>query len=134
MDEFKPKIIIKNTSEKNFGIFFSLIFLALNFYNYIFYGFINFLYLTIFFYFIFSTFFYPKLLRLPYFLWFKLGEFLGLIISPIVMLAIYLLVFFPISLFLKLLQKDLIQVNFDKKKKTYWIIRQPSESNMKNQF
>ena len=66
-------------------------------------------------------------------IWFKFGIFLGKIISPFVMGMIFFLVVTPIGLFMRLLNKDLLSLKFNKKK-TYWIEKNEPKSNMKNQF
>ena len=66
-------------------------------------------------------------------IWFKFGIFLGKIISPFVMGMIFFLVVTPIGLFMRLLNKDLLSLKFNKKK-TYWIEKNEPKSKMKNQF
>ena len=67
-------------------------------------------------------------------LWFKFGMILGAIIAPIVMGIVFFLIITPIGLFMKTIGKDLLKKKFDKKKTTYWIIRDKSISTMKKQF
>ena len=67
-------------------------------------------------------------------LWFKFGMILGAIISPIVMGFVFFLVVTPTGLILRMMGKDLLNKKYDKKKKTYWIIRNKSVSTMKKQF
>ncbi len=66
--------------------------------------------------------------------WIKLGEFLGKIIAPIVMLIIYFVIVTPIGLLLKMFQKDILNVKSDKKLNSYWIERDKDLGPMKNQF
>ena len=66
-------------------------------------------------------------------IWFKFGLLLGKIISPIVMGIIFFFVVTPIGLLMKLLQKDLLNLKFNKNK-TYWIEKSGPKSKMKNQF
>ena len=66
-------------------------------------------------------------------IWFKFGIFLGKIISPLVMGLIFFTVVTPIGLFMRLLNKDLLSLKFNKKK-TYWIEKNEPKSKMKNQF
>ena len=66
--------------------------------------------------------------------WIKLGEFLGKIIAPIVMLIIYFVIVTPIGLLLKIFQKDILNVKSDKKLNSYWIERDKDLGPMKNQF
>ena len=66
-------------------------------------------------------------------LWFKLGIFLGKIISPIIMLIIFFLVVTPTGIIMKLLRKDLINLKKNNSK-SYWIEKKDLKSSMKNQF
>ena len=64
---------------------------------------------------------------------FKIGILLGNIISPIIMGGIFFCVVTPISLIMKLLGKDLLNLKKNKKK-SYWIKKSNIKSHMKNQF
>ena len=124
---------IKIGSNKSFGIVFFLVFLIIGIYpilkgndpNYwsiiisvifLILGLFNSIYLTPF----------NKL-------WFKFGILLGQIISPIVMGIIFFIVVTPIALFMKILNKDVLNLNKNNKK-TYWIEYKNKSSKMKNQF
>ena len=65
--------------------------------------------------------------------WIKLGELLGRLIAPLVMFAIFFLIVTPIGLLMKLLGKDIINLKFNKKIKSYWVPRKAIKS-MKRQF
>ena len=66
-------------------------------------------------------------------LWMKFGLLLGKIVSPVVMGFVFFGVITPISIIMKLLRKDLLNLKKNKKK-TYWLKREEIKSNMKNQF
>ena len=66
--------------------------------------------------------------------WIKLGEFLGKIVAPIVMLFIFFVIITPMSFLVKIMRKDLLNVKFDKNKSSYWIKRDEDLGPMKNQF
>ena len=121
-------------SERSFGLVFSIIFLILSLYPLYQEGSIHFIFLIISIVFFFLSIFFPKILKIPNKLWFKFGQLLGYIISPIVMLLIYIIVFFPIGIFFKLFRKDLLNIKIDIKKSSYWINKEESSSTMKNQF
>ena len=55
-----------------------------------------------------------KLLNPFNLVWIKFGELLGRIIAPIIMAIIYFMIVTPIGLFMRLIQKDLLNVNFKK--------------------
>ena len=65
--------------------------------------------------------------------WFKFGIALGNFVSPIVMGLVFFIVVTPISIIMKVLKKDLLNLKKGNKK-TYWIERSRIESKMKNQF
>ena len=75
-----------------------------------------------------------KLLNPLNMLWFKFGLFLGATISPIVMGIIFFLVITPIGFLMKIIGKDLLNIKYDNKKKSYWINRSKTKSTMKQQF
>ena len=67
-------------------------------------------------------------------IWIKLGEVLGIIISPIVMFLVYFIILTPVSLIVRLFGKDLLGLKFFKKDESYWIIRKSNLGSMNNQF
>ena len=66
-------------------------------------------------------------------LWFKFGLLLGNFISPIVMGFVFFLVVTPTGLFMRLIGKDLLNLN-KQNVKSYWIDKTGPKSKMKNQF
>ena len=66
-------------------------------------------------------------------LWMKFGLLLGKVVSPIVMGFVFFGVVTPISIIMKLLRKDLLNLKRNKKE-TYWLKKEEIKSNMKNQF
>ena len=66
-------------------------------------------------------------------IWFKFGILLGKIISPLIMGLIFFVVVTPIGLLMRLLNKDLLNLKFNKRK-SYWIEKNEPKSKMKNQF
>ena len=66
-------------------------------------------------------------------LWFKLGIFLGKIISPLIMGLIFFVVVTPIGLIMRLLKKDILALKYSEQK-SYWIEKTGPKSKMKNQF
>ncbi|WP_426195243.1 hypothetical protein [Massilia sp. DWR3-1-1] len=70
-------------------------------------------------------------------LWSKLGHLLHTLVSPLALLAIYLLAFVTTGLLCKLLRKDLLRLKFDRQARSYWIERTPpgrADQQMKKQF
>ena len=66
-------------------------------------------------------------------LWFKFGILLGSIVAPIVMGIVYFLVVTPTGLIMRMFRKDLLNLKKNNKN-TYWIDKDNSNSNLKNQF
>ena len=66
--------------------------------------------------------------------WSKFGLLLSKIISPIVLVILFYIVFLPIGLFLKIINKDILNKKIDKAATTYWINSAEPVSTMKEQF
>ena len=70
--------------------------------------------------------------------WMKLGLFLGMIISPLVMGLVFFFVVTPIGIVMRLFSKNMIPHGFDNGINSYWVQRpQPSAAlaeGMKNQY
>lgn len=69
-----------------------------------------------------------------YNIWMKISESIGNVISKIIMIILFFGVFTPIGIFLKLLNKDLLNKRIDRNSTTYWITRELEPGSMKNQF
>ena len=69
-------------------------------------------------------------------LWMRFGLLLGMIVSPIVLGAIFFGLFAPISIAMRLFGRDELRLCFEKKN-SHWIPREPSSTRsnaFKNQF
>ena len=66
-------------------------------------------------------------------LWYKFGIFLGRIVSPIILGVIFFFIVTPTSLLMRLFKKDLLNLK-NNDSKSYWIKRPKEKSSMKNQF
>ena len=124
---------IKVSSNKSFGIVFSIFFLLISVYpllnnDPIYYWslFVSFIFLVL-------GLMNSKILSPLNVLWFKFGILLGKIVSPVVMGIIFFLVVTPISIILKIFGKDVLNLKFNNNK-TYWIVKDGPKSNMKKQF
>ena len=124
---------IKIGSNRSFGIVFFVVFLIISIYPMLNTENIRIWSLIISFIFLVLGLLNSKLLNPLNKIWFKFGLLLGKIISPIIMGVIYFFVVTPIALLMKLLQKDLLNLKFNKNK-TYWIEKSGPKSNFKNQF
>ena len=123
-------------SNKKFGFFFTIVFLFIGIYfyiqkSYLFFYFTSFISLTFF----LITILNPNTLKPLNLMWMRLGLVLGLFISPLVMGIIYFFIFTPISILMRLIGRDELNLQF-KKKQSYWIKRATMDlnSSFKNQF
>ena len=124
---------MKKSSEKSFGILFFVVFLLIAIWPVLNGNSIKIWPIFIAVIFLIPALLFPKFLKPLNILWINLGELLGKIISPIVMLLIFFLILTPISLILKIFKKDLINLNL-LQKKSYWIKRQKNVTSMDKQF
>ena len=131
--DLKANFKVEIGSNKNFGIVFSIFFFIIFLYFY-FYDEINFISLFLSIVFLAITFLKPALFHYPNLFWAKLGILLGFIISPIIMLIIYIFVFIPTGVIFKFLKIDLLNNKIDKDSESYWKTRKEDIQNLKNQF
>ena len=125
---------IKAGTERNFGLVFAAVFIIISLYPLWFGKNIHLWACIIAFIFFFFAIFLPKVLILPNKLWFKLGSFLGAIVSPIIMGMIFFLTVTPTGMIMRLLGKDILNQKINKTIKSYWIKRKENLTSMKNQF
>ncbi len=70
-------------------------------------------------------------------LWLKFASLLHSIVSPLILGAVYLLVFIPIGALIRLFGKDLLSLKRDRSAASYWIERAaggPAPESLKDQF
>jgi hypothetical protein len=69
-------------------------------------------------------------------LWLKLGKLLHLVVSPVILSAVYMLVFIPVGAIIRLFGKDLLSLKRDRVSTSYWIERTggPAPETLKDQF
>ena len=124
---------IKIGSNRSFGIVFFAVFLIIAIYPLINSGELRLWSLIISLFFLVFGLINSKILNPLNKLWFKFGIFIGKLISPLVMGIIFFLLVTPIGLIMRLLNKDLLKLKFNKTN-TYWIEKTEPKSKMKNQF
>ena len=124
---------VKISSNRSFGLVFFVVFLLIGFYPLINQGDIRIWSIILSLIFLFLGFLNSKLLSPLNKIWFKFGNFLGKIISPVIMGIIFFLVVTPIAILMRLLKKDLINIKFNNDR-SYWIEKDKVKSKMKNQF
>ena len=120
-------------SNKNFGIVFFFVFLIIGLYPLINEGDIRKWSIVISLIFLTLGLINSKILTPLNKVWFKFGILLGKIISPLIMGFIFFLVVTPIGLIMRILGKDLLNLQFNKSG-SYWIEKKGPKSKMKNQF
>ena len=122
------------SSNRSFGLLFFIVFLVLGLWPLKNSGDLNFYFVGVSFIFLALGLINSKLLSPLNRAWIKFGEVLGLIIAPIVMALVYFIFLTPISLFVRLLGKDLLGIKFNKKVESYWIKRKKNLGPMRKQF
>ena len=125
---------IKIGSNRGFGIVFFVVFLLIGFYPLLNQEELKLWALITSFIFLILGMMKSKILTPFNKIWFKLGIFLGKIISPIIMGLIFFLVVTPTGIFMRILGKDLLNLKFKRDKKSYWLEKTDPKSKMKNQF
>ena len=124
---------LKVSSNKSFGIVFFIFFLLVSLYPLLKNENIRIWSLIIALIFLVLGLFNSKILSPLNLLWFKFGLILGKIVSPVIMGIIFFGVVTPIGVLMKILNKDLLSLKFNKEK-SYWIEKNSIKSKMKNQF
>ena len=123
----------KKSSEKSFGIVFSVVFLIISLWPFLDGNQIRLPWLIVSAILILLSFLKPILLKPFNLLWMKLGALLGKVVAPIVMLVIFFVVVTPIGIVLKIFKKDLLGLNFSDHK-SYWLKRKTNITTMDKQF
>ena len=103
---------------KQFGIVFSIFFFILLIFFYHKNNTINYYLIIICLSFLIITFTYPSIFHYPNKIWIFFGVLLSKIATPILLSAIYIFLFLPIGLILKISGKDLLKLNYQSK--SYW--------------
>ena len=124
---------IKRSSNKSFGIVFCIVFLLIGIWPILNNESYRFWALVISLVFLILGLTNSKLLTPFNILWFKLGVFLGNIVSPVVMGIIFFFVVIPSAILMRLFKKDLLNLKYNNSK-SYWIKKNEIKSKMKNQF
>jgi hypothetical protein len=134
MTEISRYVSTEQSSEKSFGVVFSIVFLLVALYPLIASAELRIWALVVSIIFFLLAFLAPKILALPNKLWFKFGILLGSIIAPVIMALVYFITVLPTGLIMRFLGKDLLKLKLNKNAKSYWIERKEPMGSMKNQF
>ena len=123
----------KISSNRSFGILFSIVFAAIAFWPLLNLGDIRVWSVIVSSIFLLLGLINSKLLYPLNLIWVKFGELIGKIVAPLVMALIFFIILTPIGLFLRLIGKDLLNIKLNNNK-TYWIKRDKKPGSMKRQF
>jgi cytochrome b subunit of formate dehydrogenase len=80
----------------------------------------------------FLTIFSPILLKPLFLIWMSLAMIIGYIMTRVILSLIYILIFTPIGIVIRLLRKDPLQEKFHPDAKTYWIPKEKNEFSPEN--
>ena len=137
-ESIKKKHNVKIGSDRSFGLVFAGIFTALATYIY----FVNnsqsarYVFVVGLIFFILAL-LVPNLLKPLNFVWFKFGQLLHKIISPVIMGLVFYLAVTPTALIMRATRKDLLRLKRQPDANSYWIERDPpgpAPDSMKKQF
>ena len=124
---------VKIGSNRSFGIVFFIVFLIIAIYPFLNQGELRLWSLIVSIIFLILGLLNSKILTPLNKLWVKFGELLGKIIAPLVMAIIYFIILTPISLFLRIIGKDLLNLKLNKDN-SYWKKRDKNIGTMDKQF
>jgi hypothetical protein len=124
---------MKKTSEKSFGILFSIVFLLVAIWPLLSGDTFRYWSLAISITFFVVAFLKDSLLKPLNIVWIKFGEILGKIIAPLVMALIFFFILTPMSIIIRLCGKDLLKLKATENN-SYWIKREENINTMDKQF
>ena len=122
---------------KNFGFLLSAILFAISIYPLINDKNVNIVVLIFAIIALIITIFFHSLMQKPAQLWFLLGKLLHKIISPIIMLIVYITSIVFVALLMKIFRRDALEKKLDPKIKSYWVKRKnpiKDNFNLNDQF
>ena len=125
---------VKINSEKNFGLFFSIIFFGISFWPLLDGDLIRYWSLFLAIILLIVSLLAPRILRPFNFLWFSFGLLLNKIVSKIILAVLFFLIITPTSIIIKIFTNNFFKLHFDKSLKSYWEQYNKKDDTMKNQF
>ena len=136
-EQLKDFQVTQKISNKKFGIqlsiIFLLIFLTRLYFNY--FNFLEYSLITLSLLFFVIAYLKPALLKMLKVLFLGLGEFIFKIINPVIMLILYIFLFLPFGLALKMLNYDPLKEKNNKNINSYWSVKKENyKKNFKDQF
>jgi predicted PurR-regulated permease PerM len=70
----------------------------------------------------------PALLAPVYRGWMKFGHFMGRVNSTIILTVVFFIIFTPVGLILKIINRDVLKRTFEKEAKTYRVQSEPTNT------
>ena len=128
---------VKSSSDRSFGFVFTVVFLLITVWPYYDGGAPNFWAAGTGSLFLMTALLRPVLLAPLNRLWTRFGLLLNKVTSPIILGLLFFGVMLPISLLMRLFGKRPLQLSYDQKTSSYWIVREPTgpaPETMKQQF
>jgi len=127
--------LYKIPTNKNFGYTFTIVFFIISLYFVVFTYNITFfiIFLLVSITFLSVTLAKPYLLAKPNLIWFKFGILISKIINPLILGLLFYIIFTPISLWFKIIKRDVLKTNFHSGS-SYWNKKIKYKSSMTNQF
>jgi len=125
-----------NKSIRNFGVVFFLVLSAIGVWLIFKQGSSNLIFISLGMLFLILGVLLPKALMPFYKIWMIFGIIMGWIVSRVVLMFLFYLVFTPINLILKIMGKDILDKKIEKEKDSYWnAFEEPDNTeHYKNQF
>jgi predicted membrane protein len=123
-----------NSSNKNFGIIFSIIFIVIGIYPLLFEKNVRLWPLIIANILIFVSFFFPRILAPFNKVWHLFGLIISKFMGPFTMGLVYWSTIFSTSVLVKIFKKNYLNLKSDLDLKTYWINVSAKKTNIKDQF
>jgi hypothetical protein len=134
-ESFSGQTTVTVGSEKSFGFVFAVVFAIVGLLPLFASGPVRFWALGVAGAFVLVALMRPSLLKPLNLIWFKFGLLLHKIVNPIIMSLLFYVTIMPIGLVMRLCGKDILNLRIDKDAPTYWIKREPADSDsMRNQF
>ncbi len=128
---------MKFSSNRSFGLLFSLVFTIVAFFPILNGGKIRIIVLIIALIILICSFAKPVVFKYPNLLWNKFGLLLNKVTNPIILFIIFTVVIIPTSIIMKVFKKDPMSRAYSKSINSYWIKKSKEDSdkfNMDNQF
>ena len=128
------KYSLIKSNEFQFGIILSIVLLVIALYPFNFSNIVKNIILFLSFLFFLLSAFAPFLFIYPTKLWLRFGYILSKIVSPLILLILYIILIIPSGIFARLFNKIQFDDKFESKKDTYWKTRDTKISSFDRQF